>query len=133
MTKKLFFLFITILFFSRCSNRDTIPLEQLETTNTIYTLPIVVHIIHSGEQIGTGFNLSEERILQQLEILNNDFRKKAGTLGHNTHPLGTDVKIEFKLTEKDPNERPTNGITRTNYKDVIIHKNNNWLFEDMPH
>lgn len=37
------------------------------------TIPVIVHIIHQGEAIGTGTNLSQARIDSQIEILNQDY------------------------------------------------------------
>ena len=134
MIKKYILIALSVLLFINCSRNEGV-IEQLpeDTTETIYTLPVVVHIIHSGEEIGTGYNLSKERIINQLKTLNGDFRKKVGTLGYNTHPLGTDAKIEFKLAEINPNGKPTDGITRVDFNDVIIDTNGGWLFDDLPY
>lgn len=82
---------------------------QLEDLNlsprsgsNIKRIPVVVHIIHNGEPIGTGANISYEQVVSQIEVLNEDFRKKAGTNGFNTHPAGVDTQIEFYLATKDP-------------------------------
>lgn len=79
---------------------------------TVHTIPIVVHVIHHGEPIGSGANLSKARIEGQLRILNDDFRRRAGTRGHNTHPDGGDTKIEFVLARVAPDGSPTDGIVR---------------------
>lgn len=68
------------------------------TQATTLTIPIVVHVVHNGEAIGTGANLSQEQIKAQIEVLNEDFRKKAGTPGFNTNPVGADIEIEFCLS-----------------------------------
>ena len=124
---------LVLLLLINCSPNDEIitPLPG-DTTETIYTVPVVVHIIHSGEAIGTGYNLSNERIIDQLKTLNNDFRKKEGTLGYNTHPLGTDVKIDFKLAETNPYGNATNGITRVNINDIVIDTTTDWFFDTLP-
>lgn len=134
MIKKNILIALSLLLFINCSSNDVIS-EQLpeDTTKTIYRIPVVVHIIHSGEEIGTGYNLSKERIINQLKTLNDDFRKKEGTLGYNTHPLGTDAKIEFKLAEINPNGKPTDGITRVDFNDVITDVDDDWLFDDLPY
>ena len=68
----------------------------------IITLPVIVHIIHNGEAIGTGANISAERVTSQIEVLNEDFRRMQGTPGFNAHPDGADIEIEFCLVDKDP-------------------------------
>ncbi len=71
----------------------------------VITVPIVVHVIHTGGQD----NVSENQILSQVEVLNEDYRAKAGTAGER----GFDTKIEFCLAKLDPDGNPTTGITRT--------------------
>ncbi len=78
----------------------------------IVYLPVVVHVIHSGKAEGEESNLSTERIIRQIEILNEDFRKKPGTRGFNEHPEGGDSKIEFVLAKRAPDGSPTDGINR---------------------
>lgn len=78
----------------------------------VLVLPVVVHVVHGGEPSGVGANLSEDRIRAQIRILNEDFRRKPGTRGHNTHPDGGDARIEFALAEIDPAGAPTTGIVR---------------------
>src|SRR5262245_19955913 len=36
----------------------------------IISLPIVVHIVHNGEPVGTGTNLSQAQVQAQIEVLN---------------------------------------------------------------
>src|SRR5688572_3993708 len=44
----------------------------------VISIPIVVHIVHNGEAVGTGTNLSLEQIQAQIAVLNEDFRRKEG-------------------------------------------------------
>jgi hypothetical protein len=81
--------------------------------NEVITLPVVVHIIHTGEEIGTGKNLNDEQVLSQITVLNQDYRRAEGTSGYNENPVGADVEIEFCLAQRDPEGNVTNGITRT--------------------
>ncbi|WP_025741178.1 M43 family zinc metalloprotease [Aquimarina pacifica] len=113
-------LLITVLF--SCTSDDA--KEDLQIASDIYKLPIVIHIIHLGEPIGEGNNLAQNRIMSQVQILNNDFRKKEGTSGYNTHILGADTKIEFILAEITPEGNPTNGIHRINASDIEIDSDN---------
>jgi hypothetical protein len=82
--------------------------------NVIITIPVVVHIIHNGQAIGTAPNITDTQIQSQMKVLNEDFRKKFGTPGYNTNPVGADVQIQFALAQQDPNGNPTNGIDRVN-------------------
>lgn len=97
------------------SNRS---LRQAED-ETIYRIPIVVHVVHSNPSglIGgaNNPNISDEQIASQIQVLNEDYRRKEGTNGYNTSDIGADAKIEFYLATSDPNGQPTNGITRHYY------------------
>ena len=80
----------------------------------IYRIPVVVHVVHNGEAIGSGPNISDAQILAQIEVMNEDFRKMAGTNGASTNAAGADSFIEFCLAKIDPSGNPTTGITRHN-------------------
>ena len=85
-------------------------------TNEVITIPVVVHIVHNGEAVGQGRNLSLARINAQLETLNEDFRRKPGTPGFNNDPRGADIEIEFCAARLDPQGRtmPEPGVNRIN-------------------
>ena len=48
-----------------------------------------------------GMNISAERVGAQLEVLNEDFRRLAGSRGFNDNPDGADIEIEFCLASVD--------------------------------
>ncbi len=75
------------------------------TTATVLTIPVVVHVVHNGEQLGSGRNISLAQIQAQLEVLNEDFRRKPGTPGFNDNPVGADIEIDFCLAALDPQGR----------------------------
>ncbi|CCH00141.1 Ulilysin [Fibrella aestuarina BUZ 2] len=88
------------------------------TDEEIYRIPVVVHVVHNNSNNTIGGannpNISDEQILSQIRVLNEDYRKIAGTPGgSSTNPLAVDTGIEFFLATTDPNGLPTNGITRT--------------------
>ncbi len=80
-----------------------------ERSNEIHTIPVVFHIIHEGEAVGQGSNLSDEQILSAMTALNEDFRKIAGSNGDGD---GADIGIEFCLAKRTPEGNATNGIVR---------------------
>jgi gliding motility-associated-like protein len=74
-----------------------------------YTLPVVVHlIVPPGTPIGQGNNLTDAQVEAGLALLNESFANK-GTFQTND---GVDMGISFCLARRDPNGKPTNGITR---------------------
>lgn len=68
----------------------------------VITIPVVVHVVHNGEAVGAGRNLSEAQVRSQIETLNEDFRRKPGTRGFNDNPVGADIEIEFCLAVVGP-------------------------------
>jgi PKD repeat protein len=77
----------------------------------IYQVPVVVHILHRGEAVGTGTNISDADVKLGIEYLNNQWRKIAGTFGDGA---GVDVEIEFVLAVRNTSGNCTNGIVRRN-------------------
>ena len=71
---------------------------------TLYRIPVVVHVIHKGEAIGTGSNISDAQVQSAITSLNQFFRNAFGT--------STDVEIEFELANIDQNCQSTAGIVR---------------------
>ena len=82
-----------------------------------YQIPVVIHIIHNGEAIGVGANISDEQVLSQIRVLNEDFNRQNADAA-NTPPEFLDeaagVDIEFVLAKSDPDGLATNGIVRVN-------------------
>ena len=78
-------------------------------------IPVVVHILHNGTSIGVEANISDAQVLQQIRVLNEDFRRKnadAILTPAEFLPVAADANIEFVLAKQDPNGLPTNGIVR---------------------
>lgn len=85
-----------------------------KTQAAILTIPVVVHVVHTGEAVGTGLNISQAQIQAQLAVLNEDFRRKAGSPGFNNNPVGADLEVEFCLSpvDEDGNALSEPGIHR---------------------
>lgn len=80
----------------------------------VITIPVVVHVIHSGQAVGVAPNITDSQALSQITAMNNDFRRAAGTRGANTSPVGADTMIQFALAKQDPDGNPTNGVNHVN-------------------
>ena len=76
--------------------------KQNKVIGGVYQIPVVFHVIHSGEAIGSGTNVSQAAIQSQIDVLNEDFRRMFGSNGYNTNPLGADTQIEFCLAQRRP-------------------------------
>lgn len=81
--------------------------EQPAATNDdLYTLPLVVHVIHTGSPIGSADNPTDGQIAAMISVLNDCWRKNGPALG------GVDMKMQFQLAKRAPNGTATNGINR---------------------
>lgn len=80
------------------------------TTGVVYRIPVVVHVIHRGEAVGVGTNISNAQIQSAITSLTQFYR---GTLGNSP-----DAEIEFQLATIDPTCATTSGIIRINGNSV---------------
>lgn len=78
---------------------------------TIYVVPIAVHVIHKGEPIGTGTNISDAQIYSFVTGLNEDYSKQPGSNGDGN---GVSTPFRFELISKDDAGNFTTGIFRKN-------------------
>ncbi|MDB5255812.1 MAG: C-terminal target protein [Chitinophagaceae bacterium] len=85
--------------------------RQESTQGTVYKVPVVIHIMHIGEAVGTGSNISTDQVYSAIASINDAYRKKSGTI---YSANGVDMEIEFCLAQKDPNGNATTGINRVN-------------------
>lgn len=121
-------------------------IEQYKTSKAsgkmqklVYTIPVIVHVIHGGQAVGTFPNLAQGQINSQIKVLNDDF----GGLGFNSgnYPASAfstwaanqnvdsasldilgrieiaNCEVQFCLATKDTlgNLLPEPGIERLNY------------------
>ena len=87
-------------------------LKKAQPKGVVYRIPIVFHVLHNN---GVE-NISDEQIMDQLAILNRDFRKQnadTATVQSDFVGMPTDAEIEFVLATKAPNGTCFKGITRT--------------------
>jgi hypothetical protein len=86
-----------------------------ERQQAVYEIPVVVHVIHNGEAIGDGSNISEAQILSQISVLNKDFKRLNSDASQTTPeflPVAGSLDIEFVLAKQDPEGLATTGIVR---------------------
>lgn len=72
----------------------------------VIDVPVVVHVVHIGEAVGTGSNISDAQILGAIQGMNDKYKA--------TNGFGVDMQINFCLAVRDPNGNPTTGINRVN-------------------
>lgn len=80
-------------------------------SSTVLIIPIVFHIIHNyGPE-----NISDAQIHDAVAVLNRDYRKlnaDTSVIIPAFQGMATDIEVEFRLANIDPNGNCTNGIDR---------------------
>lgn len=85
-----------------------------------YTIPVIVHVIHNGETVGTGTNLSQTQINSQITVLNQDYAGTNSDVSLTpstfTSALAGATGIQFCMAQQDPsgNALAEPGIDRIN-------------------
>ncbi|MEQ8520885.1 MAG: M43 family zinc metalloprotease [Vicingaceae bacterium] len=82
-------------------------------SGTVYTVPVVVHVIHDN----CDGNISLDQIRDGIRILNEDFRRLNSDTGNTRtvfKPYAADIEIQFELARLDPNGNCTEGVVRIN-------------------
>lgn len=85
--------------------------------STVITIPVVFHIVHNGEPVGTGPNISDAQVISQLNVLNEDFRRTNPDTGNTPaifKPVAADTRIQFCLATQAPDGSVATGINRIN-------------------
>lgn len=95
--------------------------SQRRLPNGVLQVPVVVHVMHKGETVGTGTNISDEDVRLGVKYLNNYWRSISETFGDGE---GVDMNIEFVLAIQDPNGNSTNGIDRVDLSADDVYVNN---------
>jgi len=88
------------------------PANSLAKSGTIYTIPVVFHVLH---QNGVE-NITYDQVVDAIAILNRDYRLNntdASAVNANFSSMPADSEIEFALATIAPNGNCFNGITRT--------------------
>jgi hypothetical protein len=100
-------------------------LQSGKVSNLARTIPVIVHVIHNGDPVGSNDNIPNAQIVSQIGILNNDF---AGTgLGASGIPSAfssakSNTQISFCLATIDKNGAGMSeaGVNRVNYSSLGI-------------
>ncbi len=80
-------------------------------TRAVVKIPVVVHVVWKN----AVENISDAQIQSQIDVLNQDFRKRNADFKDvpgSFKTVAADCEIEFCLAQKDTLGRPTTGITR---------------------
>ena len=79
--------------------------------NEVIVIPVVIHVLyHLNIE-----NISDQQVLSQLTVLNNDYRRLNADTVNTPAPfrnVAADTRISFCLAKVDPNGKYTSGIIR---------------------
>lgn len=94
--------------------------SQAQVFGDTLEIPVVVHVIHTGQNVGVGANISTAQINGAIEAINDRYRKTPNTHGD---AAGVDTEIQFILAKRDPDCNATTGIVRVNGSSVTDYSN----------
>ena len=98
---------------SEIEKQKTERIRNNRSISAVYNIPVVIHIIHDGDCVGTGENITDSQAISQITVMNNDFRRLASTPGGaNSTGVAVDTEINFVLAKRDPSGQPTTGVIR---------------------
>ena len=83
------------------------------SANYTFTVPVVFHILHQGEALGTAPNIDDSECIAALAQVNSDYARMGsdtGIIDPLFKPLYEDAHMHFALAQKDPNGNCTTGI-----------------------
>ena len=85
--------------------------SQEKRVGSIINIPVVFHVVYKN----ISENISDDQIMSQLDILNDDFRRQ--NIDQINTPLdfasiAADTDINFCLAQRTPTNDTTSGITR---------------------
>ena len=81
--------------------------------SVVYTIPVVVHIVHAGAPLGSTANPTDAQVATIVEQASQRFRHMQPNAGTYSNPFyGVDTEIELCLASTDPNGNYTTGVTR---------------------
>jgi len=88
-------------------------LKQINRTSALYTIPVVVHVMHTGGAVGTIYNPTDAQINGAINYLNQVF---SGTYPGMSAPIEgggvVNMELQFQLAQRTPSCGATNGIER---------------------
>lgn len=81
-------------------------------SRSIISIPVVVHVVYKT----AGENISDSQVQSQIDVLNEDYSRTnldASQTPSMFQGVASNCEIQFCLAQRDPDNQPTNGITRT--------------------
>jgi hypothetical protein len=93
----------------------------------VYNIPIIFHVIHTGQAIGTGYNLSLTQINSQITRLNADYRKLNSDFSTYVTQSGlSSVAADCEITFCAAKVSPTGAVLAEPGVDRILASSKGW-------
>lgn len=92
-----------------------------------FQIPVVVHILHTGDTIGSAYNPSDEKIYEAIAYLNEIYSGQHPSLTPAGADAAGDIGIRFEFAKRDPECNPTTGIRRVNMAENAVYLENGAL------
>lgn len=95
--------------------RRSASIVSKKTAAITYTIPVVVHVMHTGAAVGTIYNPTDAQIEATIDYLNQVYAGIwPGMKPQDGASSVTDVEIRFALARRGEGCAATNGINRVN-------------------
>lgn len=97
--------------------------------DTVYEIPLVLHVIHTGGAVGSPYNPSDAQLLGMITYLNQSY--EATWPAYASVALGgTKVPLRFVLAQRTPTCGATSGIVRVNGSTLTNYTSGGVMQED---
>jgi hypothetical protein len=93
------------------NKKNTAQRMVVEGNDTIYEIPIVVHVINPGTAVGTAYNRTDAAIIDWINYTNKVYSATWASFP-DTASGGVKIPIRFVLARRSPTCTATNGINR---------------------
>lgn len=87
------------------------------SSGTVYEIPIVLHVLHTGGAVGTIYNPSTSQLTGLVDYLNAAYAATWASYPDSNNG-GTHFPIKFVLAKRDPQCNSSSGIDRINASSV---------------
>jgi hypothetical protein len=92
---------------------------SMRTNAVLYTIPVVVHVMHTGGAVGTIYNPDDAQIMGAIDYLNQVYAGTwSGMIPQDGASAVTDIQIRFALAQRAPGCGSTNGIDRVDASSI---------------
>ncbi|MGR6087497.1 MAG: fibronectin type III domain-containing protein [Arcticibacter sp.] len=97
--------------------------QGTEKTGMVVTVPVVFHVVYNN----STQNISDARILAQLDVLNKDYARLNADASNTPsvfQTIAANTGIQFCMAQRDPSGNATNGIVRRSTTVTSFSSNN---------